>query len=353
MPNNWANRGGSSIKMNKNNCLAFACLLVISPLFATAQAQTSTLHGQVTGPFDGLVADAPIQVTHTDSGERWRSKSDVEGRYEFAGLPAGDYQVRISIRCCEFKPYRYEPVQVAQGAERDFNIQLQQGFQLNTIGDDGAIATAQVLAARELPDLPLPRKDNGKPDLTGMWVYGADPFPVGPKFNDEAAKLVAARVANNFIESPRMHCLPTALPIPTHTPPTFGKFVHTPGLIVILYEGVLGFRQIFTDGREHPEDPNPNWLGHSIGWWEDDVLVVDTVGFNDRGWTGLTHPRSEEFHVVERYKRTGYGEMQLVLTIEDPNVYLEPWVQEIPVYFTPGEELLEFVCENEKWNQPE
>jgi len=242
---------------------------------------------------------------------------------------------------------------MTQGAERDFNIQLQQGFQLNTIGDDQAIATAQVLAARELPDLPVPLKDNGKPDFTGMWVYGADPFPVGPKFNDEAAKLVAARVANHFIESPRMRCLPTALPIPGHTPPTFGKFVHTPGLIVILYEGVLGFRQIFTDGREHPEDPNPSWLGHSIGWWEDDVLVVDTVGFNDRGWTGLTHPRSEEFHVVERYKRTEYGEMQLVLTIEDPNVYLEPWVQEIPVYFTPGEELLEFVCENEKWNQPE
>jgi hypothetical protein len=337
--------------MNKNNRLLATCVLIACSALASAQTQSGAMHGQVTGPFEGLVADAPIQVTHIDSGERWRSRSDSEGRYTFDELPAGDYLIQISIGCCEYKPYRFEPVAVDEGNPRIFDIQLEQGFQLNTIGDDQAIATAQILAERDVPDLPMPRTADGKPDLTGMWVYGADPFPIGPKFNDRAAKLVAERVANNFIESPRIRCLPTSLPIPGHTPPTFGKFVHTPGLIVILYEGVLGFRQIFTDGREHPEDPNPNWLGHSIGWWEGDTLVVDTVGFNDRGWTGLTHPRSEEFHVVERYKRTTYGDMELDLTIEDPNVYVEPWVQQIPVYLTPGEELLEFVCENDKWVQ--
>jgi len=339
--------------MNKNNSLIATCLLFVFAVCTSAQEQSGAISGQVQGPFGGYVVDAPIQISHNESGERWRSRSDEEGRYEFAELPAGNYLIQISMACCEYQPYRYEPVDVANDAPRIFDIQLEQGFQLNTIGDDQAIATAQVLEERDVPDLPIPRTDDGKPNLSGMWLYGADPFPVGPKFNDRTAKLVAERVANNFIESPRIRCLPTSLPIPGHTPPTFGKFVHSPGLIVILYEGVLGYRQIFTDGREHPEDPNPTWLGHSIGWWEGDTLVVDTVGFNDRGWTGLTHPRSEDFHVVERYRRTTYGDMELELTIDDPEVYTEPWVQQLPVYFTPGEELLEFVCENDKWVQPD
>jgi len=79
------------------------------------------------------------------------------------------------------------------------------------------------------------------------------------------------------------------------------------------------------------------------------VLVVDTIGFNDRGWTGLTHPRSEEFHVIERYLRTSYGGMELELTIEDPAVYREALVKQMPIYLAPNEELYEFVCENEKW----
>jgi hypothetical protein len=339
--------------MNKNNKLHLSIALIVLSLAVGAQDSSSILSGQITGPFDGLVANAPIQVTRIDSGERWRSRSDADGRYQFEELPAGDYRIQINIGCCEYKSYRQEPVEVVQSSPRVFDIQLEQGFQLNTIGDDFAIAAAQILEELDLPDLPMPRMADGKPHLSGMWLYGSDPFPIGPKLNEKSAKLVAERNANNYIESPRIRCLPTSLPIPGHTPPTFGKFVHEPGLIVILYEGVLGFRQIFTDGREHPEDPNPSWLGHSVGHWEGDTLVVDTVGFNDRGWTGLSHPRSENFHVVERYTRTSYGEMELELTIEDPEVYLEPWVQEIPVYFTPGEELLEFVCENDKWVQPE
>jgi len=76
---------------------------------------------------------------------------------------------------------------------------------------------------------------------------------------------------------------------------------------------------------------------------------VDTTGFNDRGWTGSSHPRSEEFHVIERYRRTRYGDMELELTIEDPAVYSESWVRQMPMYLAPNENLFEFVCENEKW----
>jgi len=314
-----------------------------------AQAQSGSLQGQVTGPFDGHVINAPMRVVHIASGQSSQTRTDDEGRYEFANLPVGEARIQVRVTCCEYMPYQSELIELRTGDEHVFDIQLDQGFQLNTLGDDIGIATAQILANQEIPDLPIPRAVEGGPDLTGMWMYGDDPFPPDPILYDWAAELVQERTENHFVESPRIRCLPTSLPIPTHTPPIFGKFLQTPGLIVILYEGILGYRQIFTDGRSHPEDPNPSWLGHSIGRWEDDVLVVDTVGFNDRGWTGLTHPRSEQFHVIERYRRTSYGEMELELTIEDPEVYQEPWVKQMPVYLAPNEELLEFVCENEKW----
>lgn len=335
--------------MNKTKSLLSPLFLVLLAATASAQGQVGQFSGVVTGPFDGLVAKAPMRAMQIETGDSWQTRTDANGRYHFDGLPAGEYHLQVRHICCEYAPYQSEPVELHAGAERTFNIQLQQGFQLNTIGDDNGIATAQILAAQDIPDLPAPETADGKPDLTGMWMYGWDLFSPAPKFTDWAAKLVAERAKNQFVESPRMRCLPTALPIPTHTPPTFGKFVQTPGLIVILYEGVLGFRQIFTDGRDHPEDIDPSWLGHSVGRWEDDVLVVDTVGFNDRGWTGLSHPRSEEFHVIERYRRTSYGGMELEMTIEDPAVYTEPWVQQMPIYLTPNEQLFEFVCENEAW----
>jgi len=335
--------------MNKKKVSPGIFILILMAASVAAQEPGGRFHGQVSGPFDGLVVGAPIRAMHIASGDSWQTSTDADGRYEFAGLPAGDYRLQVRLRCCEYRPYQSEPVELRKDAGRTFDIKLEQGFQLNTIGDDVGIATAQILAEQDVPDLPRPQVAEGRPDLTGTWMYGNDPFPPPPKFQDWAAKLVAERTKNHFIGSPRFRCLPTSLPIPTHTPPIFGKFVQTPDLIVILYEGILGFRQIFMDGRGHPEDPNPSWLGHSIGWWEDDVLVVDTLGFNDRGWTGRSQPRSEQFHVIERYHRTSYGHMELQLTIEDPEVYDEPWIRQMPIYLTPNEELLEFVCENEKW----
>ncbi len=335
--------------MKKNRLSSGILILVLLAATVVAQDQGGRFIGQVSGPFDGLVADAPMRAMHIASGDSWQTRTDADGEYEFDGLPAGNYRLEVRVRCCEYRSYESEPVELQTGAERNFDIQLEQGHQLNTIGDDFGIATEQILAEQDVPDLPRPKTADGKPNLTGMWMYGHDPFPPAPNFTDWAAKLVAERTENHFVESPRFRCLPTSLPIPTHTPPVFGKFIHTPDLIVILFEGILGYRQIFMDGRDHPEESDLSWLGHSIGSWEDDVLVVDTVGFNDRGWTGTATPRSEGFHVIERYRRTSYGGMDLELTIEDPAVYKEPWVRQMPIYLAPNERLLEFVCENEKW----
>ncbi len=320
--------------------------LLIAPFVETVAAD---LAGTITGPSGELVTDAPVRIVHEASGESRRTRSDSEGRYEFTGLQGGEARLQVRVYGFEYAPWQSDQLRLEDAGSLTVDVRLARGMQLNTIGDDVGIATAEILAAQDLPDLPVPTTADGRPDLSGMWIYASDPFQPAPQLRPAAAELVRERNANFFVDSPRFRCLPTSLPIPNHTPPVLGKIIQTPGLTVILYEGILGYRQIFTDGRDHPDDPDPAWLGHSIGWWEGDEFVVDTIGFNDRGWTGLSHPRSEQFHTIERYRRSDYGFMELEFTIEDPAIYEAPWVQEMPLYLAPDQELMEFVCENEKW----
>jgi len=127
------------------------------------------------------------------------------------------------------------------------------------------------------------------------------------------------------------------------------KFVQTPGLLLVIYENAPT-RQIFLDGRELPKDPNPSWMGYSVGRWEGDTLVVDTAGFNDRTWLDLAgRPHTEALHVTERFRRLDFGRIQLHMTFDDPKTYAKPWTIAVEVGLVPDTELLENVChENEK-----
>ena len=113
----------------------------------------------------------------------------------------------------------------------------------------------------------------------------------------------------------------------------------------MLFEDVPGFRQVFVDGRSHPADPNPAWLGHSVGRWDGDTLVIDTVGFNDRSWL-LVYPHTDQLHMIERYRRPEYGRLEIVVVFEDPGAFTRPWTMNLIWYLAPREELIEFVCEN-------
>jgi hypothetical protein len=111
------------------------------------------------------------------------------------------------------------------------------------------------------------------------------------------------------------------------------------------------YRQIFTDGRELPKDPNPSWVGYSVGHWEGDTLVVHTIGYNDRGWLDGPgpYPRTEALHVVERYRRPDFGHLELQMTIDDPKAYTKPWSITVAKQLLPDTEILEYVCaENER-----
>ena len=214
---------------------------------------------------------------------------------------------------------------------------------------------------------PAPKATSGKPDLSGIWViseeqsaFGAytshfmdlavDLKPEEAPFQPWAKALSEQRRANEHKDDPLALCMPPGVPrINTIAP---FKIVQTGRLMIVLYETTANsaFRQIFLDGRPLPKDPQPTWLGYSVGMWDGDILKVDTVGFNDRGWidTGVGHPQSEALHVIERFRRTDFGHLEIAVTIDDPKAYTKPWTGTLKLHLLPDTELLEMTCENSR-----
>jgi hypothetical protein len=214
---------------------------------------------------------------------------------------------------------------------------------------------------------PVPKTQDGKPDLSGIWEAHEDLSPYGgykshfmdlaidlkpaeAPFQPWAKALSLERQGNEHKDDPLNLCMPPGVPRINTLGPF--KMVQTLGLVIVLYETTANsaFRQIFTDGRPLPKDPQPTWLGYSVGTWEGNVLKVDTIGFNDRGWidTGMGHPQTEALHVTERFQRTNFGNMEIAMTIDDPKAYTKPWTANMKVQLQPDTELLETVCENSK-----
>ena len=203
---------------------------------------------------------------------------------------------------------------------------------------------------------PAPRTADGKPDLSGVW-NGPGPGSydrniardLSPRDIQPWAEAVyQQRVRDMGKNAPRAACLPD--PFAYYHMVDVARIVQTPGVIVILYQGTTNsvHRTIFTDGRELPKDPNPTWMGYSVGHWEGETLVVDTAGFNDRGWLDIEgHPHSEALHITERFRRRDFGHMDLVMTIEDPKAFTKPFSIQIPKTLEPDTDLLESVCEND------
>jgi hypothetical protein len=212
---------------------------------------------------------------------------------------------------------------------------------------------------------PAPRTGDGKPDFSGMWGWetrancGAkcDDTQVSREFINIASTLknplpyqpwVAELVKKRGVEQgldPNVHCMPRGAPR-IWTDDYYKRIFQVPGRVIILTERNMQYRQIFTDGRPLPPDPNPTWNGYSIGHWEGDTLVVDTVGFNDRTWLDAAgHPHGEKLHVIERYTRTDSNTLQVAATMEDPDYYTKPWTVVTTATWAPGQELLEYICQ--------
>ena len=238
------------------------------------------------------------------------------------------------------------------------------------------------------PDLSAktPRASNGKPDLSGVWqtelappgenerlfgpaiddyvVLGDDPrtfskyflnilvdFPPGQTpMRPGIAEISQRNQERRGTENPASRCLPQGIPradIFSYAP---FKIIQTPGLIAVLYEVDNTHRQIYTDDRKLPLEPQPAWLGYSIGKWEGDTLVVDAAGFNDKSWLdSMGHPHSEDLRIQERFHRRDFGHMDLSITIDDPKMYTKPFMIKVTEVLLPDTDILESICnENEK-----
>jgi hypothetical protein len=162
-----------------------------------------------------------------------------------------------------------------------------------------------------------------------------------------AQKVFSARQATYGHEDPVISCLPEGPRAGLHGLEPL-RIIQVPTMTIVLYES-SPMRQIFTDGRALPKDPNPTWMGYSIGRWDGDTFVVETTGYNDKTWLDFAgHPHSEALRVTERFRRKDFGHMELAMTYDDPKTYVKPWTVNTTVNFVPDTELLENVCENEK-----
>jgi hypothetical protein len=197
---------------------------------------------------------------------------------------------------------------------------------------------------------PAPILPDGKPDLSGIWEVDLDPHNpsnLGIKPEDLTVTPDGEGLQKRHRgDRPGARCLPPSLPILPDAP---FKIIHATGMVVILYEAQTIFRQIFMDGRPLPKDPDPNWLGYSVGKWDGDTLVVDTVGFNEGNALPDGRFRSEALHTTERFRRRDFGHMEIQFKIDDPKVYTKPWSFKEDQHLLPDTELLEYICnENEK-----
>jgi hypothetical protein len=202
---------------------------------------------------------------------------------------------------------------------------------------------------------PAPRTADGKPDLSGIW-NGAGPmyrFNIAQDLQPDdiqpwAEALFLQRVRESRKDSPLAKCMPVS--VPYHQFFNMTRLVQTPTLMVVMHEAPNSpHRTVFLDGRDLPTDPNPAFMGYSVGKWEGDTLVVTTAGFNDKGWLDSAgHPQTESLRVTERYRRRDFGHMDFEIMIDDPKVFNKPFTIKTQRLLQADTELLEDVCENEK-----
>jgi len=198
---------------------------------------------------------------------------------------------------------------------------------------------------------PAPRTPDGKPDFSGLWQPEVNPyrFDVIQDLKDETVFRPAAeavfmdRVVNFHRDDPVTNCLPAG---PSETFSVMYRIVQSPTIVALLYESGTGrFRQIHMDGRKLPEDPNPTWLGYSVGHWDGDTLVAESAGFNDRTWLDRAgHPHSEKLRVTERFRRVDFGHMQYQITFDDPDTLTKPLTISLTVNNAADTDMLENVC---------
>jgi carboxypeptidase family protein len=313
-------------------------------ILLTSLVWTQSNHGDIRGTLSsarGPLAGIEVRIKSIDTGDVTVTTTSSSGEY-VATVTPGTYDVFAAQ--VGYMAFARRGLVVHTGATSRADGVMADN---PNAGTPGEIPFLYQRAEAKAPSGPAPKTADGRPDLTGVWFPGADLEPEIPSFQPWAAD-EAKRRASRPGDDPRALCLPTG--VARMHALDLAKFIQTPDVLVVLVElSMPGVRQIFLDGRMHPPNLQPSWLGHSTGRWENDTLVVDTIGFNDRGWLDGSRPQTEQLHVVERFRRLDLGHMQLEITIDDPGAYTKPWKVRRLLQLAVGEEIMEYVCnENNK-----
>jgi hypothetical protein len=209
---------------------------------------------------------------------------------------------------------------------------------------------------------PTKKTVDGKSDFSGFYMPGqavrylmnlaSDLKPEEIPLQPWAAAVYKERIENNGKDHPGVRCLPSGIPEKLNIPDGL-KVVQTPDLIVFLYESRTIYRQVFLDGRPLPKNAQPTWMGYSVGRWEGDTLVVETIGQNGKTWLDMRGlPGTESLKVIERYSRPSIGRVNIDVTIDDPKAYTKPWDVKLSWRLVPDTDLIESICEENNRDLP-
>ena len=303
-----------------NLLVSIYLLTAAQPL--SAQLSSGSLSGTILHSNNSTIADAPIRARNEATGTDARTRSSETGRFEFTDLPAGTYRLTVNMPCCEFLPYMNDAVTVVGGRDNQFDIQMAPG-NINVEGDDPAGVNADLFSRQVIPDLPVPRTLDGRPDLSGVWLFVDDPYPEDPNILDWVGPIVQERVENWFVDEPGVHCLPGTPPI-SNGAAFISRFVQRDDLLVVLLEAGPGFRQVYLDGRDHPENPNPTWYGKTkfLGELHDEhcvTLRTSIIGLELSRKTGLVEWFLAQKGSIKGYRRaiyTGFTTVEMARVIE-------------------------------------
>lgn len=213
-------------------------------------------------------------------------------------------------------------------------------------------------------DLTAPARKgiDGKPDFSGFWMpqdnvkyllnLASDYKPEDIPLTAWGKQVYQERIDNNGKDHPGVRCLPSGIPEKSNIPDGL-KVVQTPDLLVFLYESRTIYRQVFLDGRPLPKNAQPTWMGYSVGHWEGDTLVVETIGQNGKTWLDMRGlPGTESLKVTERYSRPTIGRINIDVTIDDPKAYTKPWNVKLGWRLIPDTDLIESICEENSRDLP-
>jgi hypothetical protein len=209
-------------------------------------------------------------------------------------------------------------------------------------------APAAAQSGAKSPSGPAPRMPDGKPDLSGVWQ-----IPYTPDMSKALGGTLPYLpwAAQNFKEYDpgkfdyTAHCLPAGWTRQMNTPMPL-EILQTRNKVAVLFEAFSTYKVIPIDGREHAKNPDPKWMGDSVGKWDGDTLVIDTIGFNDKTRLDtIGHPHSTSLHQIDRLTRTDLGHITYEVTIDDPEAYSKPWGNKRVFNLRPDWELMEYSCE--------